>query len=840
MQTVEIGIEGMTCANCTARVDRALRKVAGVTEAAVNLATARASVHYDEATTTAACIAGAIAEAGYQPLERELEIGIGGMTCANCVARVERMLKKLPGVMAASVNLATEHAAVKYLPTAVGPDEIARAIAEAGYEPRVLEVEDSADAEAHARDEVLRERRRETVIAALLTIPLVMLSLGAMVAPEIDRILAAIAPSPRFWYWVQFALGTAVTFWPGRRFFRAGWAAYRHLAPDMNSLVMTGVGAAYLYSAIVVVAPHLLPAEARNLYFESAAVVITLILMGKYLEELSKGRAGAAIKKLIGLQAKTARVLRNGQERDVAIGDVVRGDLVVVRPGERIPVDGEVRDGESYVDESMLTGEPMPVAKRAGERVVGGTVNQHGLLRIEARQVGKETMLAQIIRMVEQAQGSKLPIQKVADRMVSVFTPIVLAIATVTFGVWLAFGPPPAITMALVSTVAVLVVACPCAMGLATPAAIMVGSGRAAELGVLFRKGEALEALSHVGTVVFDKTGTLTVGRPQVTDIEPAAGHDATAVLRYAASVETGSEHPLASAIVAAARARGLETSAAEAFEALPGYGVKARVDGRAVLLGARRLLDRDHVDVGTLGDKAVALSSRGKTPVYLAVDGKAWGMLGIADALKPESATVVAALRAMGLRIAMITGDSRRTAQAIAQQAGVDDYEAEVLPSGKAETVKRLQQGARRIAFVGDGINDAPALAQAEVGIAVATGTDIAIEAADVTLTRGDLYGLVSALQVARRTMRTIRANLFWAFIYNILLIPLAAGVLYPAWGIHLNPMLAGLAMGLSSVFVVTNSLRLRRLEPVVATSAKLTEAVAADMRPAAVPALR
>ena len=830
----------MTCANCSARVDRVLRKVAGVADAAVNLATARASVRYDEAATTAACLADAIKAAGYQPLERELQVGVGGMTCANCVARVERALSKLPGVVAATVNLATERAAVRYLPGELGPEEIAGAIAEAGYEPRGLTEQDD-DTEAKARDKALRARRREAAIAALLTIPIVMLSLGAMIAPGIDRALAAIAPSPRFWDWMQLALGTAVTFWPGRRFFRAGWAAYRHLSPDMNSLVMTGVGAAYVYSALVVIAPQVLPPEARNLYFESAAVVITLILMGKYLEELSKGRAGAAIKKLIGLQAKTARIVRNGQERDVAIRDVVRGDLVVVRPGERIPVDGEVRDGESYVDESMLTGEPMPVAKRAGERVVGGTVNQHGLLRIDARQVGKETMLAQIIRMVEQAQGSKLPIQKVADGVVSVFTPIVLAIAAVTFGVWLVFGPAPAITMALVSTVAVLVVACPCAMGLATPAAIMVGSGRAAELGVLFRKGEALEALSHVDTIVFDKTGTLTLGRPQLTDVEAATGVDPAALLRYAASVEAGSEHPLAAAIVAAARARGLDAPAAESFEAIPGYGVKARVDGHTVLLGAQRLLDRDRVDAGELVDKAAALSSRGKTPVYLAVDGKAWGVLGIADALKPESTAVVAALRAMGLRVAMITGDSRRTAQAIAQQAGVDDYEAEVLPSGKAESVKRLQQGARRIAFVGDGINDAPALAQAEVGIAVATGTDIAIEAADVTLTRGDLRGLVSALQVARRTMRTIRANLFWAFIYNILLIPLAAGVLYPAWGIHLNPMLAGLAMGLSSVFVVTNSLRLRWLKPaLIKNVATLSEAPPGAIRTVAVSAAR
>ena len=821
MRTVEIGISGMTCANCSARVDRVLRKVAGVGTATVNLATERASVCYEEATTTDASLVAAISDAGYQAVTHELEIGVGGMTCANCVARVERTLRKMPGVIEATVNLATERATVRHFPATLGLDEISHAIVESGYEPRIVDAEDSAAAEARARDEVLRVRRRETITAALLTLPIVMLSLGTMLSPGIDRILAVIAPWPGFWDWAQLALGTAVTFWPGRRFFRAGWTAYRKLSPDMNSLVMTGVGAAYVYSAIVVVAPHLLPAEARNLYFESAAVVVTLILMGKYLEELAKGRSGAAIRKLIGLQAKTARVVRDGHEHDVPIHSVVRGDLVVIRPGERVPVDGEVRDGESYVDESMLTGEPMPIAKRAGERVVGGTVNQHGVLRVEARQVGKETMLAQIIRMVEQAQGSKLPIQKVADRVVSVFTPIVLVIAAITFGVWLAFGPSPAITMALVSTVAVLVVACPCAMGLATPAAIMVGSGRAAELGVLFRKGEALEALSRVDTVVFDKTGTLTLGRPQLTDLEAAGGRDATALLRYAASVEARSEHPLAAAIVAAARTREVTFPDAEAFEAIPGYGVKARVDGHTLLLGAQRLLEREGIDIGALAHKAAALSARARTPVYPAVDGEPWGVLGIADALKHESAAVVASLKAMGLRIGMITGDSKHTAHAIAQQAGVDDYEADVLPAGKAESVKRLQQRGRRIAFVGDGINDAPALAQAEVGIAVATGTDIAIEAADVTLTRGDLHGLINAIAVARRTMRTIRGNLFWAFIYNILLIPLAAGVLYPAWGIHLNPMLAGLAMGLSSVFVVTNSLRLRRLKPAVTAKA-------------------
>jgi Cu+-exporting ATPase len=818
VQTLEIGIQGMTCANCSARVERALGRVPGVAEAAVNLATERATVHLDEAAATAASVAAAVTDAGYTPVTAELEIGVGGMTCANCVSRVERALRKTPGVLEAAVNLATERATVRYFPATLSPEDIGRAITEAGYTPRSLAREEGGaaeDGEARAREAELHARFRDTVIAAALSVPIVMLAMGPMIVPGLAELLVRLAPAPRFWEWVQLVLGTAVTFGPGRRFFTTGWAAFRHLSPDMNSLVMTGVGAAWLYSAIVVIAPGLLPAQARHLYFESAAVVVTLILMGKYLEAVAKGRTGAAIKKLVGLQAKTARVVRAGVERDVPIASVARGDIVIVRPGERVPVDGEVREGESYVDESMLTGEPMPAAKRAGDRVVSGTVNQHGSLRVEARQVGKATMLAQIIRMVEQAQGSKLPIQRLADKVVSVFTPIVLAIAAVTFAVWLALAPAPAITLALVSTVAVLVVACPCAMGLATPAAIMVGSGRAAELGVLFRKGEALEALSHVDTVVFDKTGTLTIGRPQLTDLEPAPGRDATALLRFAAGADAGSEHPLAAAIVAAAQARGVDYPKAERFEAIPGYGVKATVEGHTVLAGAERLLARENVAIDALAERAAALAEHGRTPIYLAVDGAAWGVLGVADPLKPESPTVVAALKARGLRVGMVTGDSARTAHAIARQAGLDDVEAEVLPSGKAEAVQRLQAQGRKVAFVGDGINDAPALAQAEVGVAVATGTDIAIEAADVTLTRGDLQGLLNALEVAQRTMRTIRGNLFWAFIYNVLLIPLAAGVFYPAWGVALNPMLAGLAMGLSSVFVVTNSLRLRRVRP-------------------------
>ncbi len=744
---------------------------------------------------------------------QHIEIGVRGMTCANCVARVERALRALPAVAEATVNLATERASVSYDERLAPVEALTEAIAAAGYTPLLLERDDALEREAQARAHELRELRRDLVVAALLTVPVLLLSMGPMFTPALGRWLLQWAPLPQFWDWVQLAVASAVVFGPGRRFFRLGARAFADRSPDMNSLVMTGVGAAWLYSAVVVMAPQWLPATARQLYFESGAVVVTLVLMGKYLEALAKGRAGAAIARLVGLQAKTARVLRAGSERDVPIGAVAIGELVVVRPGERIPVDGEVRYGSSYVDESMLSGEAMPVARRVGDRVVGGTVNQLGLLQIEAREVGAQTVLAQIIRMVERAQGSKLPIQRVADRVVEVFTRAVLGVAALTFFAWLAFGPSPAITTALVSAVAVLVVACPCAMGLATPAAIIVGSGRAAELGVLFRHGEALEILSRIDTVVFDKTGTLTVGRPQLTEVEPVAGKDEAALLRLAAAADAGSEHPLAVAIVQAARDRGLALAAADAFAALPGYGVRATVAGRSVLVGTQRLLAKEAVDSSPCTAAASRLAARGRTLVYVAVDAEPWGVLGVADPLRPSAASAVAALRARGLAVAMLTGDTEPTARQLGREIGIEDFEAQMLPSAKAESVRRRQAAGHRVAFVGDGINDAPALAQADVGIAVATGTEVAIEAADITLTHGDLSALLSAVAIAGRTMRTIRANLFWAFFYNALLIPLAAGVFYPLWGIGMDPMFAGLAMGLSSVFVVSNSLRLRRV---------------------------
>ncbi|NEV61406.1 heavy metal translocating P-type ATPase [Thiorhodococcus minor] len=834
MKQLELGVQGMTCASCSSRVERALAKLPGVAEASVNLATERASLRFDPTALRPKAIVDSITQAGYTPVVADHETGVGGMTCAACSARVERALGKLPGVVEASVNLATERATVRYLPEMLRPAEIAQAITDAGYEPRSLG-DGGLGAEAEdAHEEQRRAMRRDLWLAVALTLPVLVLSMGAEMIPGLAELLGTVAPLS-VWNGLQAVLTTAVLLGPGRRFFRPGLIAFRHLSPDMNSLVMTGTSAAWAYSLAVVLAPGLFPPEARHVYFDSAAVIITVILFGKTLEELAKGRTSSAIKKLIGLQAKTARVLRDGAEVEVPVGQVHAGDLLVVRPGERIPVDGEVREGESHVDESMLTGEPAPVAKKVGDRVVGATINQHGRLSITATQVGRDTVLAQIVRLVERAQGSKLPIQGLADRVVRVFTPLVLLIAAITFLTWLSLGPPPAITLALVSAVSVLVVACPCAMGLATPAAIMVGSGRAAELGVLYRKGEALESLSHVDRVVFDKTGTLTEGRPRLTDLEAVDG-DTRGALAIAAALETHSEHPLGAAIVAAAKEQGLGLPSIDDFTALPGYGVQASVNGQRVLLGAERLLQREQISTAALTGQAERLADAGRTAIYLAIDGRVRALLAVADPLKAQAPALIQALRKRGLRVAMITGDAQPTAEAIARQAGIDEVQAEVLPDGKAAAVAALQDAGSKVAFVGDGINDAPALAQAEVGIAVGSGTDIAIEAADVTLTRDDLGGVVTAIDVARRTLRTIRGNLFWAFFYNILLIPLAAGVFYPAFGLHLHPMIAGVAMGFSSLFVVTNSLRLRRLRPVMldegarsATDSGLAEPTAA-----------
>ncbi len=802
-----------------------------------------------------------------------IELGIEGMTCASCVSRVEKTLKRLPGISDATVNLTTERASVRYSPDAVGTDDMASAIAAIGYQAHPLDVGSGSTDTTH--DDALARMKRDVILAFVLAIPVLVLSEGSTFSPVFSKALVSASPWNNFYSWVQFAFTTAILIIPGRRFFKPGFLAYRHLSPDMNSLVSTGVGAAWLYSVIVLVAPSLFPSTARQVYFDSAAVIVALILLGKYFEELGKGRASQAIRKLAGLQSKEARLLHtDGTEEDVPVGSIHVDDHVAVRPGERIPVDGIVIDGTSHVDEAMLTGEPLAVSKSPDDQVVGGTMNREGRLVIEATSVGADTVLSQIIRLVENAQTSKLPIQRLADKVVAVFTPIVIGIAIVTFGVWWVFGPTPSITTAVVSAVAVLVVACPCAMGLATPAAIMVGTGRSAEMGILFRNGEALETLSNVDTVLFDKTGTLTEGRPSVTDI---IADDPDELLWFAASVESASEHPLAQAIVDEATSRGITISSPDQFEALSGMGATAIVNGKRVRVGSLRYITGEGVDSGQFEDQVNRLAAEGKTPVFVVVENNAdrggttvggvvedatvggvvedgvvedgakgssaiksstgvnrvntrvrsgvgtseggedvAGVIAISDTVRPESASIVYDLATRGIQVAMVTGDTRRTANAVAQKLGISDVHAEVLPEDKSAVVTQLQETGHKVAFVGDGINDAPALAQADTGIAIASGTDIAIEAADVALARGSISGAVTAIDNARRTLKIIKLNLFWAFIYNIVLIPVAAGALAPSLGIHLNPMLAAAAMGLSSIFVLTNSLRLKRLQEV------------------------
>jgi Cu+-exporting ATPase len=806
---VELGIDGMTCASCTSRVERKLNSLAGVTEVSVNLATEQASLSFDSEKLALTEIVDSVQSLGYSPLVSEIEIGVGGMTCAACSGRVERMLRKQCGVLKAEVNLATEKAQIQYLPASIDPEGLMQVISRAGYEPRALaDWKERAEGQAELR---LRSMRRDVVSAFALSLPVVFLAMGGKWFPSLSGVLDDIAPFPAFWEWVQLFLTSLVIVFPGRRFFKPGLMAYRHLSPDMNSLVMTGTGAAWLYSSAVLIMPGLFPEAARHVFFESAAVVISVVLLGKYLEERAKGNASQAIKKLLGLQVSTATVIRDGEEVELDIAQIRKGDQVHCKPGSRIPVDGVVIQGESYVDESMLTGEPIPTLKTEGAEVTGGSLNQNGFLIIQATRIGQETVLAQIIKMVEQAQAGKLPIQSLADKVILVFTPLVLLTGLGTFLVWLLIGPDPAITHALIASVAVLVVACPCAMGLATPAAIMVGTGRGAELGVLFRKGEALERLSHIQHIIFDKTGTLTFGKPKLVSLE---GESESEVLQIAASLEQGSEHPLGKAIIDGAKERGLELSAIDQFEAIPGLGIRAMIDGVEVKVGNRLFICETGTHNPGLEQLADQLSSRGETPVFVSRGGVLIGVLGIADPVRPESQAVVQELKRRGIGVSLMTGDHAGPAKRLADHVGIDHVESELVPEQKANAVEKLSKTGKKLAFVGDGINDAPALVKADVGIGMGSGTDIAIESADIILVGEGLDHVLTALRVSYSTVRTIKGNLFWAFIYNILLIPVAAGVLYPSFGLLLNPMLAGAAMGFSSIFVVLNSLRLRRMQ--------------------------
>lgn len=807
---LSIPVEGMTCASCVRRVEKAVETVPGVSRAVANLATERVDVDF-AGPPDAGPVLSAIEKVGYHVRSRKIEVGIEGMTCASCVRRVEKAITATPGVLSASVNLASERATIDILPGVAGLAQVEAAIRKAGYVPQRLELSKAATDAAHAAKE--NERRmllRDLVFAAALTLPLFVLEMGAHIVPAWHHVLHG---SARAWvYPLYFALATIVLFGPGLRFFKKGVPALWRLSPDMNSLVVLGASAAWAFSTVSTFAPSLLPAGTANVYFEAAAVIVTLILFGRYLEARAKGRTSEAISRLAGLQAKTARVEREGAIVELPLEDVIVGDLIQVRPGERLPVDGEVVSGASYVDEAMVTGEPVPVSKDAGSAIVGGTLNTTGSFTYRATKVGADTVLAQIIRLVETAQGSKLPIQAIVDEVTAWFVPAVVAAAVLTFLAWLLLGPEPALAFGLVNAVAVLIIACPCAMGLATPTSIMVGTGRAAELGVLFRKGEALQTLKSAEVIAFDKTGTLTQGHPVLTDLELAPQFTRASVLASVAAVEARSEHPIAKAVVTAAEDEGLAIPVASSFEAVPGYGAVATVNGTEVAVGAARFMEKRGLDVAVFAGVAQRLGEAGKTPLYAALDGRLAAIIAVSDPLKPESAGVVAALKQAGLRVVMVTGDNRRTADAIARVLGIDEVVAEVLPDGKAEVVARLRQDVRALAFVGDGINDAPALAAADVGIAIGTGTDVAIESADVVLMSGDLRGVLKAFRLSQAVIRNIRQNLFWAFAYNVVLIPVAAGVLYPFTATLLSPMLAAGAMAMSSVFVLGNALRLRR----------------------------
>ncbi len=806
---VDLKIQQMSCASCVGRVERALLAVDGVTEATVNLASEKAHCVFDPERTTLDRIVSAIENAGYPVVRAEAEFEIGEMSCASCVGRIERALDRLPGLLERSVNLATGRAHCVWPEGVLDERTVCSTVEAAGYPCRPYETDGTRGddtAETASEDDGLR---RDLAVAIALTVPLVALAMLPML-PGLAARLETWLPE-RIRHLAELALATPILFHAGRRFFAAGLNELRHASPGMNALVMLGSGAAYLYSVLAVFAPGIFPPGTAQVYFESAGVIVTLILLGRFLEARARGRTSQAIRRLLDLQVRTAHVERDGGFVEVDVDEIVPGDRVRVRPGERIPVDGRVVEGESYVDESMLTGEPVPVGKRLGDELIGGTVNGQGGLILEATRVGSDTTLSHIVRLVEEAQAGKPRIQQIADRIAAVFVPAVLGVAALTFAAWLVLGPSPALGLAFVCGVSVLLIACPCAMGLATPTAIMVATGRAAELGILFRKGTALEALAGIDTVVFDKTGTLTEGRPRLTDCH-AFDIDEDEALALAAAAESGSEHPIGHAICEAARERGLALPPVEAVEARPGLGLSARVDGHRIEIGAERYMTQLGFNVADFGPTTERLAREGKSILFVVRDDRLIMLLAVADTIKPEAATTIAALHERGLRTLMVTGDNAVSARAIATRAGIDEVVSEVMPGDKAEEARRLQSRGHRLAFVGDGINDAPALARADAGIAIGTGTDIAVEAGDVILMSGHLGGIVRTIDLSRRTLRIIRLNFFWAYAYNVVLIPIAAGILYPFGGPLLNPMLAAGAMSISSLFVVSNSLRLRR----------------------------
>jgi len=841
---IVLPIEGMSCASCAATVQEALGSVGGVADATVNYATAKAAIDYDDAQTTVAELIKTVRAAGYDCGRASVTFGVEQLHYAPSVAPLEQALRRVPGVLRAAANQATETVTVDYVSGATTAKELERAVSAAGFAVAApIAAEDPVERERLARRGEIRTLTGKFAVAAVATL-LTMLGsmlvmaghadttlrnvdlLGRALMPlalRLEDITVRLGTVDPYWLRVGLAVLTLpVVLWSGRQFYRGAWSGFRHRTADMNTLIGVGTGAAFVYSLVATFAPGFFTGAGRgaDVYYESVCAIIALILLGRLLEARAKGRTSEAIRRLAGLRAKTAHVIREGKETELPVEAVVPGDLVIVKPGEKIPVDGMVTEGASAVDESMITGEPMPVPRKIGDAVIGATVNTTGSITFRATRVGKDSALGQIVQLVEDAQATKAPIQRLADRVAGVFVPIVIALAIAAFVVWFDFGPDPALVFAIVALVTVLIIACPCALGLATPTAILVGTGKAAEHGILIRSGEALDYLASVRTVLLDKTGTITEGRPTVTHIITAKRPDGTPlspaeVLKWAASVEQRSEHPLATAVTRAAKDRQVEVLPVEKFAAMEGRGVRGTVDRRIIEVISLRHARERSLELGTLGPDADRLAAQGRTPVIVVVNNTVHAVIAVSDPIKPTAKDAVAYLQRMGMDVRMISGDSKRGVEAVARELGIDNVVAEVLPSQKADIVKKLQRQGNRVAMVGDGINDAPALAQADVGIAIGTGADVALEASDVTLLRGDLRGVVTAIQLSRRTMGTIRLNLFWAFVYNVIGIPVAAGALYPVLHILLSPVLASAAMAWSSLSVVLNSLTLRRFRP-------------------------
>jgi P-type Cu+ transporter len=805
---IDIPVLGMSCASCAAKVQKALSELEGVVKVNVNLATSKATLYFNPAQAKTEDFISAIQKSGYRVEASEIDLPVQGMKCASCVNNIEKNLKQNKGVLKASANLATERVKVQYFPTEINPAEIKKVIEASGY--KVLEI--SPDKQGTEPEKDVRakeyEKLRTKFIAGLVLGGLVFLGSSRHFFPWIPEFLGN--------FFVLWFLATPVQFIIGWQFYRGAWGAFKHRVADMNTLIAVGTSAAYLYSVAATVTPSFFMKGGiePHVYFDTSTLIIVLIIFGRMLEARAKGKASDAIKKLMGLQPKTARIKRDGKEMEIPVDEVLAGDIVTVRPGERIPVDGVVQTGSSAVDESMITGESLPVKKTFGDEVIGATINKTGSFEFKATKVGKEMVLAQIIKLVEDAQGSKAPIQRLADVISGYFVPIVISIAIATFVIWFNFGPDPALTFALLNFVSVMIIACPCALGLATPTAVLVGTGKGAENGILIKGGESLETAHKLDTIVFDKTGTLTKGEPEVTDIISSNGLSEEEILKYAASAEKSSEHPLAEAVIKAAQERGVSLIDVSHFNAIEGQGIEAEIDGARVILGNAKLMQERKIEIKDLKYKAENLSAEGKTPVYISIDGSPAGLIGIADTLKENSVQAVRRLQDMGLNVVMLTGDNQKTAESIAYKAGIDEVVSEVLPQDKVKEIKKLQSGGRKIAMVGDGINDAPALAQADIGIAIGSGTDVAMEASDITLIKEDLNGVSDAIELSHKTIRVIKQNLFWAFVYNTAGIPIAAGVLYPFFGILLNPIFASVAMAFSSVSVVSNSLRLKRVE--------------------------